>query len=45
MLNRRLKRLLQMRQDYATDLNPEGLRLLDRCIRATAEDLEALATV
>jgi hypothetical protein len=34
----RLERLLQMRKDYREDLNPLGLRLLDRAIDATYRD-------
>ena len=34
----RLERLLRMRKDYREDLNPLGLRLLDRAIDATYRD-------
>ena len=34
----RLERLLRMRKDYREDLNPVGLRLLDRAIDATYRD-------
>lgn len=40
MLKRRLARLLQMCDDYKTDLNPLGLRLLDRAVWATQQDLD-----
>ena len=45
MLKRRLGRLVNLRNDYAEDLSDEGRWLLDRCIRATAEDLDALPKV
>jgi hypothetical protein len=35
---RRLERLVRMRKDYREDLNPLGLRLLDRAIYATYRD-------
>ena len=35
---KRLERLIRMRRDYREDLNPLGLRLLDRAIEATFED-------
>jgi hypothetical protein len=34
----RLERLLRMRKDYREDLNPLGLRLLDRAIDSTYRD-------
>ena len=34
----RLERLLRMRKDYREDLNPLGLRLMDRAIDATYRD-------
>ena len=34
----RLERLLRMRRDYREDLNPLGLRLMDRAIDATYRD-------
>ena len=34
----RLERLIRLRQDYKEDLNPLGLRLLDRAIYATYRD-------
>ena len=34
----RLERLIRMRHDYRDDLNPLGLRLLDRAIYATYRD-------
>jgi len=34
----RLERLLRLRRDYREDLNPLGLRLLDRAIYATYRD-------
>jgi hypothetical protein len=34
----RLERLLRMRKDYREDLNPLGLRLMDRAIDATYSD-------
>ena len=34
----RLERLLRMRKDYREDLNPLGLRLMDRAIDATYND-------
>jgi len=34
----RLERLLRMRKDYSEDLNPLGLRLMDRAIDATYRD-------
>lgn len=35
---RRLERLIRMRRDYREDLNPLGIRLLDRAIEATFQD-------
>jgi hypothetical protein len=35
---RRLERLIRMRSDYREDLNPLGLRLLDRAIESTYQD-------
>ncbi len=35
---RRLERLLRMRREYREDLNPLGIRLLDRAIEATFQD-------
>jgi hypothetical protein len=34
----RLERLMRLRQDYIDDLNPLGLRLLDRALYATYRD-------
>jgi hypothetical protein len=34
----RLERLIRMRHDYRDDLNPLGLRLLDRAIYSTFQD-------
>ena len=34
----RLERLIRLRKDYREDLNPLGLRLLDRAIYATYRD-------
>jgi hypothetical protein len=34
----RLERLLRMRKDYHEDLNPVGLRLMDRAIDSTYRD-------
>lgn len=34
----RLERLVRLRKDYREDLNPLGLRLLDRAIYATYQD-------
>ena len=34
----RLERLLRMRKDYREDLNPVGLRLMDRAIDSTYRD-------
>ena len=34
----RLERLIRLRKDYREDLNPLGLRLLDRSIYATYKD-------
>ena len=34
----RLQRLLRLRREYCEDLNPLGLRLLDRAIYATYRD-------
>jgi hypothetical protein len=34
----RLERLIRMRRDYREDLNPLGIRLLDRAIEATYQD-------
>lgn len=34
----RLRRLIRLRQEYRDDLNPLGLRLLDRAIYATYRD-------
>ncbi len=36
---RRLERLIRLRREYRDDLNPLGLRLLDRAISATYKDL------
>ena len=36
---RRLERLVRLRREYSDDLNPLGLRLLDRAIRSTYKDL------
>ena len=38
-LVKRLERLIRLRVDYAQDVNAEGLKLLDRSIRATVTDL------
>ena len=35
---RRLERLMRLRRDYLEDLNPLGLRLLDRALYATYRD-------
>jgi hypothetical protein len=35
---RRLERLIRLRREYSQDLNPLGLRLLDRSIHATYKD-------
>jgi hypothetical protein len=35
---RRLERLIRMRTAYREDLNPLGLRLLDRAIESTYQD-------
>lgn len=35
---RRLERLMRLRRDYMEDLNPLGLRLLDRALYATYRD-------
>ena len=35
---KRLERLIRMRRDYREDLNPLGIRLLDRAIEATFQD-------
>ena len=35
---RRLERLMRLRRDYVDDLNPLGLRLLDRALYATYRD-------
>ena len=35
---RRLERLLRLRREYSEDLNPLGLRLLDRAIHSTYQD-------
>jgi hypothetical protein len=35
---RRLERLIRLRRDYSDDLNPLGLRLLDRAIHSTYQD-------
>jgi hypothetical protein len=35
---RRLQRLVRMRSDYREDLNPLGIRLIDRAIEATVTD-------
>lgn len=40
MLERRLARLERMRVDYDGDLNHIGLRLIDRAIHATRQDLQ-----
>jgi hypothetical protein len=36
---RRLERLIRLRREYSEDLNPLGLRLLDRSISSTYKDL------
>jgi hypothetical protein len=36
---RRLERLVRLRREYSEDLNPLGLRLLDRAINSTYKDL------
>jgi hypothetical protein len=38
MLQGRLQRLIRLRGEYSTDLDPRGLRLLDRAIDATYRD-------
>ncbi len=35
---RRLERLVRLRREYSEDLNPLGLRLLDRAINSTYND-------
>jgi hypothetical protein len=35
---RRLERLIRLRREYSEDLNPLGLRLLDRAIHSTYQD-------
>jgi hypothetical protein len=35
---RRLERLIRLRREYRDDLNPLGLRLLDRAIYSTYQD-------
>jgi hypothetical protein len=35
---RRLERLMRLRRDYIDDLNPLGLRLVDRALYATYRD-------
>ncbi|HEX5369903.1 MAG TPA: hypothetical protein VFY10_10860 [Dehalococcoidia bacterium] len=35
---RRLERLIRLRREYRDDLNPLGLRLLDRAIYSTFQD-------
>ena len=35
---KRLERLIRMRRDYREDLNPLGIRLLDRAIEGTFQD-------
>ena len=35
---RRLERLMRLRREYVDDLNPLGLRLLDRALYATYRD-------
>jgi hypothetical protein len=35
---RRLRRLMRLRREYIDDLNPLGLRLLDRALYATYQD-------
>lgn len=35
---RRLERLIRLRREYSEDLNPLGLRLLDRAIHSTYKD-------
>lgn len=35
---RRLERLVRLRREYTEDLNPLGLRLLDRAINSTYKD-------
>ena len=39
---RRLERLVRLRREYSDDLNPLGLRLLDRAISSTYKDLVEL---
>jgi hypothetical protein len=39
---RRLERLIRLRREYSEDLNPLGLRLLDRAINSTYKDLVQL---
>jgi hypothetical protein len=36
---RRLERLVRLRREYSEDLNPLGLRLVDRAISSTYKDL------
>lgn len=38
----RLSRLVRMRRDYREDLNPSGLKLIDRAIYATVKECEWL---
>ena len=35
---KRLERLIRLRREYSEDLNPLGLRLLDRAIHSTYRD-------
>jgi hypothetical protein len=39
LFTRRLERLVRLRREYSDDLNPLGLRLLDRAISSTYKDL------
>jgi hypothetical protein len=39
LFTRRLERLIRLRREYSEDLNPLGLRLLDRAISSTYGDL------
>jgi hypothetical protein len=39
LFTRRLERLIRLRREYSEDLNPLGLRLLDRAISSTYKDL------
>jgi hypothetical protein len=38
LLVKQLRRLIRLRREYSQDLNPVGLRLLDRAISATYKD-------